>query len=172
MNALIVYFSRAGENYVNGTIRDLPVGNTEVAARFLQKVTGAGLFRLEMKTPYAHSYRECVQQAKGDWQENARPEPAAWPEGDLSQYGVIYLAYPNYCGTMPMVLFTFLEQYDFTGKTIYPLCTNEGSGLGSFEGDIRLLCPGATVGAGLSVRGAEAGQSEELIRAWAERAEH
>ena len=152
MNALIVYFSRAGENYVNGTIRDLPVGNTEVAARFLQKVTGAGLFRLEMKTPYAHSYRECVQQAKGDWQENARPEPAAWPEGDLSQYGVIYLAYPNYCGTMPMVLFTFLEQYD--------------------EGDIRLLCPGATVGADLSVRGAEAGQSEELIRAWAERAEH
>ena len=85
---------------------------------------------------------------------------------------MIYLAYPNYCGTMPMVLFTFLEQYDFTGKTIYPLCTNEGSGLGRSEGDIRLLCPGATVGAGLSVRGAEAGQSEELIRAWAERAEH
>ena len=169
MAALIVYFSRAGENYVNGAIENLKVGNTQVAARFLPEATGADLFHLEMKTPYAQGYRACVEEAKRDWQTQARPEPAAWPEGDLSQYDTVYLAYPNYCGTMPMVLFTFLERYDFSGKTIYPLCTNEGSGLGRSAGDIRKLCPGAQVGEGLSVHGAEAAQSQALIRQWAEK---
>ena len=169
MKSLIVYFSRAGENYVNGAMKELEVGNTQVAAGFLQEATGADLFHLEMKEPYSAGYRACVEEAKRHWKEQARPEPAAWPEGDLSQYDRVYLAYPNYCGTMPMVFFTFLERYSWAGKTIYPLCTNEGSGLGRSVEDIRALCPGAEIGEGLSVHGAEAAQSRELIRRWAER---
>lgn len=169
MSSIIVYFSRAGENYVNGAIRDIPVGNTQTAAQLLHQAVGGAIFQVEMQTPYSSRYTQCVAQAKADWQENARPAPSVWPDPGLDAYDTIYLAYPNYCGTMPMVLFTLLERYDLTGRTIRPLCTNEGSGLGRSVGDIQKLCPGAQVGEGLSVHGAEAAQSQALIRQWAEK---
>ena len=168
MAPLIVYFSRAGENYVDGSIRELSVGNTEVAAKLLHQAVGGTLFRLEQKVPYSHSYRACVEQAKRVWQTGARPELAAWLEEGVVGYDPIYLAYPNYCGTLPMPVCTFLEHYDFSGKTIYPLCTNEGSGMGRSAADLARLCPGAVIGEGLSVRGCQAAQSGELIRRWAE----
>ena len=166
MAPLIVYFSRAGENYVDGSIRELSVGNTEVAAKLLHQAVGGTLFRLEQKVPYSHSYRACVEQAKRDWQTGARPELAAWLEEGVVGYDPIYLAYPNYCGTLPMPVCTFLEHYDFSGKTIYPLCTNEGSGMGSSERDLKKICAGATVEKGLSIHGAEAAQSRDRVETW------
>ena len=71
MKSLIVYFSRAGENYVNGAMKELEVGNTQVAAGFLQEATGADLFHLEMKEPYSAGYRACVEEAKRHWKEQA-----------------------------------------------------------------------------------------------------
>lgn len=165
MPSIIVYFSRAGENYVGGSIQRLGTGNTEIAVRLLQKETGSDLFRLEPQTPYSDLYRECVVQAREEMQRNARPALAAYPQ-NMDQYDTVYLAYPNYCGTMPMPVFTFLERYDFSGKTICPLCTHEGSGMGHSEDDIRRLCPGATVKTGLAVRGAQAAQAGPAIRAW------
>ena len=84
----------------------------------------------------------------------------------IDEYDTIVLAYPNYWGTMPMAVFTFLERFDFTGKTILPLCTNEGSGMGGSERDIKRACPGATVKAGLSITGSAAAQSESSLRRW------
>ena len=76
------------------------------------------------------------------------------------------LAYPNYWGTMPMAVVTFLERYDFTGKTILPLCTNEGSGMGSSERDIKKYAPGANVKEGLPVTGSDAGTSGKKVERW------
>ena len=166
MAPLIVYFSRAGENYVDGSIRELSVGNTEVAAKLLHQAVSGTLFRLEQKVPYSHSYRACVEQAKRDWQTGARPELAAWPEGGVAGYDPIYLAYPNYCGTLPMPVCTFLEHYDWSGKTICPFCTNEGSGMGSSERDLKKVCAGATVEKSLSIHGAEAVQSRDRVETW------
>ena len=73
MAALIAYFSRAGENYVNGTIRDLAVGNTEVAAGLLQELTGADCFRIEPCQPYAKDYDTCIEEARADQRRDARP---------------------------------------------------------------------------------------------------
>ena len=128
MKKLIAYYSRAGENYFSGAHRTIAVGNTEKAARLLAELTGAELFHIEQKVPYSDNYDTCVAEARRDLRANARPELAALPES-LDDYDEIYLGYPNYCGTMPMAVYTFLEHYDWQGKTIHPFCTNEGSGL-------------------------------------------
>ena len=133
---LIAFYSRADDNYVNGLIKTLEVGNTEVAAGIIKELTGADLFKLEQLKPYARDYNECIAQAQADQRQNARPDLKSFPEM-LDEYDVIYLGYPNYWSTMPMAVFTFLEHFDFSGKTIKPFCTHEGSGLGSSLSDIK-----------------------------------
>lgn len=165
MAQLIVYFSRTGENYVNGTIKNLSVGNTETAAKLIQSKTGADMFKLVPLVSYSEDYNECIAQAKDDQRRGARPELTAYPDS-IEQYDTIYLGYPNYWGTMPMCVFTFLEHFDFGGKTIRPFCTHEGSGMGSSVGDIKKLCPNAKVGTGLAIHGAKAEKSGSDIDKW------
>ena len=167
MRALIAYFSRADENYFSGELRTIPVGNTEVAAKLLQRLTGADLFQLEPLLPYSKDYNECIAQAQDDQRRDARPELRAYPDS-LAEYDTIYLGYPNYWGTMPMAVFTFLEHFDLTGKTILPFCTHEGSGLGGSVEDIRRLCSGARVGRGLAIHGGSAGSAGPALRKWLE----
>lgn len=165
MAQLIVYFSRRGENYVSGSIRTLAVGNTEAVAQRLQALTGADLFRLEPVHPYSDNYNQCIDQAQADQRRDARPPLKACPDS-LAGYDTIYLGYPNYWGTMPMCVFTFLEAFDFTGKTLLPFCTHEGSGLGRSVSDIRRLCPGAKVGEGLAIHGSAVCREERALAAW------
>ena len=106
-----------------------------------------------------------MAEAKADWQKNARPELLHLP-ANLDAYDEIYLGYPNYCGTMPMAVYSFLEHYDFTGKTIHPFCTHEGSGMGSSVSDIKRLCPGAKVEKGLAIHGGSAANSKKIIEEW------
>lgn len=165
MASIIVYYSRRGENYVSGTIQTLAVGNTEAVARRLAALTGAELFQLVPCQPYSDQYDVCIQQAQDDQRRNARPALETLPES-LDGYDTIYLGYPNYWGTMPMCVFTFLEAFDFTGKTILPFCTHEGSGLGHSEADLRRLCPGANVKRGLAIHGSSVCREERALEAW------
>lgn len=166
---LIAYFSRRGENYVNGKIQNLPVGNTERAAEKIADLTGGTLFHIQPVRPYADDYRGCVEESREELRSNARPEIVGGVE-DPAAYDTVILGYPNWCGTMPMPVWTFLESMDFSGKTIWPLCTNEGSGMGRSEEDIRKLCPGAKVEKGLSVRGCQVESAGPEIQAWLEEA--
>ncbi|MGN1004170.1 MAG: flavodoxin [Oscillospiraceae bacterium] len=163
--ALIAYFSRADENYFSGALRTVETGNTETAAKLLQELTGADLFKIDPIQPYSKDYNECIAQAQDDQRRDARPELKAYPDS-LDGYATIYLGYPNYWGTMPMPVFTFLERFDFTGKTIKPFCTHEGSGLGRSESDIRRLCPGARVERGLAILGSSAAQAGSALKNW------
>ncbi len=165
MASIIVYYSRRGENYVSGAIQTLAVGNTEAVARRLAALTGAELFQLVPCQPYSDQYDTCIQQAQDDQRRDARPALKALPES-LEGYDTIYLGYPNYWGTMPMCVFTFLDAFSFTGKTILPFCTHEGSGLGRSEADIRRLCPGAKVGRGLAIHGSSVCREERALEAW------
>lgn len=165
MASIILYFSRSGENYVNGTIKNLSVGNTEVAAKMIQRLTGADIFKIEPVTEYSADYSECIEEAKQDLQRGARPELKEYP-GDLSRYDTIYLGYPNYWGTIPVAVFSVLEKYDFSGKTIKPLCTHEGSGMGKSENDIKKICRGAIIEKGLAIRGGRVNESEAAIKNW------
>lgn len=165
MAELIAFFSRADENYFSGTLRVVPVGNTETVAKMLQEMTGADLFKIQPLLPYSKDYNECIAQAQDDQRRDARPELKEYPDS-LDPYDTIYLGYPNYWGTMPMPVFTFLEHFDFTGKTIRPFCTHEGSGMGHSERDIRRLCPGAKVERGLAIHGGTVKYGEKELRKW------
>ncbi len=90
---------------------------------------------------------------------------------DMDSYEVIYLGYPNWWGTMPMAVFTFLDSYDFSGKTIVSYCTHEGSGLGSSERDIKRLCPMAKVLSGLAIEGGAVGRADKDLVNWLKRLE-
>ena len=123
------------------------------------------MFKIEQKTPYDKNYNECIAQAQADQKNDARPELVAFPDS-IDEYDVIYLGYPNYWSTMPMAVFTFLEHFDFSGKTVKPFCTHEGSGLGSSIRDIQKLCPDAEVAKGLAIRGGRVLRSEKDIEKW------
>lgn len=162
---LIAFYSRADENYVNGLIKKLEIGNTEVAAGIIHQLTGADMFKIEQLNPYSKIYNECIAEAQEDQRRNARPELKSYPES-IEEYDVIYLGYPNYWSTMPMAVFTFLEHFDFSGKIIKPFCTHEGSGLGGSVKDIKKLCPTAKVEAGLAIHGGSVNRAKEDIERW------
>lgn len=162
---LIAYYSRKGQNYVNGRIVDLSVGNTEVAAKMIQEITGGELFEIRTVKNYPVDYTETTRVAAAEKRSNARPELASHIE-NIVVYDTIILGYPNWWNTFPMAVFTFLEEYDFSGKTILPLCTHEGSGLGNSERDIRNLCPKATVLRGIAIQGGSVKSSGNSIKSW------
>ena len=162
---LIAFFSRADENYFGGAMRYVKVGNTEIVVNDMKEMIEADTFKIEMKDPYSPVYMTCIDEAKKDLRAKARPELISMP-ASIEEYDTVILAYPNYWGTMPMAVFTFLENFDFSGKTILPLCTNEGSGMGGSERDIKKTCPGAVVKRGLAVTGSEAANAAGSVKKW------
>lgn len=161
---LIAYFSRKGMNFARGQIVELAKGNTQIAAELIAEQTGGELFQIVPKEDYPFEYRPCVDRAMAEWRSDARPELAG--QIDISGYDTIFVCYPNWCGTMPMCVWTFLEGHDFSGKLLLPLCTNEGSGMGSSQADLARLTPGAAVKPGLSIRGCAAADSGNAIAQW------
>ena len=162
---LIAFFSRADENYFGGALRYVKVGNTEIVVNLMKELIQADSFKIEMKNPYSPVYMTCIGEAKKDLREKKRPELVRLPES-LQEYDTIVLAYPNYWGTFPMAVAAFLEHYDFSGKTILPLCTNEGSGMGRSERDIKAYAPGAQLKKGLPVTGSQAANARASVKRW------
>ncbi len=165
---LVIYYSRKGMNYVNGNIIDLPVGNTARAAEMIRKTAGADLFEIETVRSYSKDYRTCTEEAMTELRSNARPALKKQLR-DIAAYDKIVIAGPCWWGTYPMAVFTQLDALDFTGRTVYPLLTHEGSGLGHAAEDLRKHCPGAVIGEGLAIHGAEIAASEKKIAVWAAR---
>lgn len=168
MAKLVAFYSRADENYFGGQYRSVAVGNTEKVANMIAEAVGGERFKIQQKIPYAADYQTCIQQAKADQRSHARPELTALPDS-LDGYDEIYLGYPNYWGDMPMAVYTFLEAFDWTGKTIYPFCTHEGSGLSGTERKIARTCKGADVKKGLALYGSYVDQSGEAVLQWLKR---
>ena len=165
MAKLVAFYSRADENYFGGQYRYIEVGNTEKVANMISEITGADLFKIEQKDAYSADYQECIAEAKKDLQENKRPEVLNLP-ANLDAYDEIYLGYPNYWGTMPMAVYTFLENYDFSGKKIHPFCTHEGSGLSRTEKDIAKAAKGAKVEKGLAIHGSNVDSARNAVEKW------
>ena len=140
-------------------------GNTEAAAGTIREKTGGDLFRIDSVEPYPVGYSETTRAAKRELRENARPEVSDRVEG-MERYDTVFLGYPNWWGTVPTVVMTFLESYDMSGKTILPFCTHGGGGIGRSEDDIRKLCPGARVEKGLALSGSRAGRADGDIDRW------
>ncbi|MBQ7466745.1 MAG: NAD(P)H-dependent oxidoreductase [Clostridia bacterium] len=163
MKILIVYFSRAGENYSGGSIKYLEKGNNEVLAEKLKALLPeADVFKIEPLKPYSDSYLICIDEAKEDLRKNARP---ALKENlkSVDEYDKIFLIYPIYWGTFPVHVFTFLESFDFSGKTIVPIVSHEGSGFGSSEVDLRKLLPNSEIQEGTAIYGSRVNSADSIL---------
>ena len=167
---LIVYFSRVGSSKSFQGVdavssASLPKGNTIVVANMVHYAVGGDLFQVVTVDPYPSSYDATTAQALKEQDANARPKLATHVP-NMADYDTVYLGYPDWWGTLPMPLFTFLEEYDFSGKTIIPFCTHEGSGLGRSERDIAALCPKAKLLKGLAIRGSSVDRARGEVEAW------
>ena len=162
---LIAYFSHAGQNYSHGGIRNLPVGNTEVVAQKLHAMLPSDLFYIDTVQKYPDDHMKKIEIAKREYEQNARPELTAWVE-NMDDYDTVILAFPNWWTTMPMAVFTFLESYDFAGKTICPLITHGGSGFSNSLRDIAKLCPKSKITEGLAINGDNAANCDKELEKW------
>lgn len=177
-NILVAYFTRA-ENIGDSSSVDAVssasinawneeiVGNMRAMAEVIQEQTDGDIFSIQTERTYSQNYRQSTNEAREELNSNARPALKTHVE-DMSRYDVVYIGYPNWWGTIPTAVSTFLEEYDFTGKTIIPFASHEGSGLGSGVSAIRELCPGATLLDGFSVRGSRATEdsTKSEIETW------
>jgi flavodoxin len=165
---LLAYFSRPGENYWNGGRRNLKVGNTEVLARTISARLDCDVHRIQAADPYPFDYEQTVERNVREQEADARPAIAsALPS--IDEYDTILLASPIWNVRAPMIMTTFVEALDFTGKTVHPITTYAVSGLGTTERDYAASCRGAAVREGLAVRGEEVGNATPVVESWLRR---
>ena len=158
--SLIIYFSRADENYSVGYIDK---GNTEYIAEYVAEITNADLFKVEPAVPYSKDYRTCIEEAK----HRVGNAPIKESISDISQYEVIYIMTPIYLGTYAPELETAIKDLDFTGKTIRIITTHEGSGLANVPSDVKRVCKGANVlDDSIAIRGADCKNARNKIESW------
>lgn len=158
---LVAYFSRADEN--TGGVGYIEKGNTRILAEMIAAKTGGDLFEIKPAKPYPKEYTPATEVAKQEKAENARPEIVG-ELPDMSSYDVVFLGYPIWWGDLPMAVYTFLEKENFSGKTIIPFCTHEGSGIGSTERFIADTTK-AKMMEGLEMRGRVAQKEQEKAKA-------
>lgn len=152
-NVLIAYFSWGG--------------NTQGVAEEIQSQTGADLFEITLVNPYSSDYNTVLDEAQRDQNEQARPELASHVE-NMEQYDTILLGYPNWWASIPMPIASFLEEYDFSGKTIVPFCSHGGGHFGQSLTAIAKLAPDATMGEGLSIHYSGGDSLGNDVAAWLE----
>ena len=158
--SLIIYFSRADENYAVGYIDK---GNTEIVAEFVQELTDADMFKVEPAVPYAKDYNTCIQEAK----QRIGNAPIKEKLTDISAYDTVYVMSPIYWGTYAPEIETALTGLDFAGKTVRVISTHEGSGLASMPSDVKKMCKGANVDMkGLAIKGSQAKNSKQKVADW------
>ena len=158
--SLVIYFSRADENYAVGYIDK---GNTEYIAEFVQEITNSDVFKVEPAVPYSKDYRTCIEEAK----HRVGNAPIKENISDISQYEVIYIMTPIYWGTYAPEMETALKDIDFTGKIIRIVTTHEGSGLANVPNDVKRICKGANVlDDAIAIRGADCKNARSKIENW------
>ena len=153
---LIIFFSRAGENYNVGIVDK---GNTEMIVDYITQVTKIKSFKINPETEYPINYTQTVEIARGEKNSNARPKIKD-PLTNLDNYDTILLGYPIWHSDLPNIVMTQLELLNLEGKTIYPFNTHEGSGTGNSINDIKKLAPKAVVKSGFALRGQNARKEE------------
>lgn len=162
---LLVFFSRAGENYYNGGRKVLAVGNTEVVAGMIHDALGCDVFQIKPRDPYSDRYEPTVQRNVREQDAKARPDIVGLPTS-IGAYDTILLGSPVWNVRAPRIMLTFAEHFDFAGKTVYPFTTYAMSGLGHVVEEYTAACRGARIGQALAIHGEEAAASRAQVDAW------
>lgn len=168
--ALLVYFSRAGENYYYGDRINLDVGNTQVVADMMSSTIDVEVYRIEAADPYPKAYEDTVDRNSREQDEDARPAIAGTLPS-VGDFDTVLIGSPIWGSRIPMIMRTFCENVDLDGKTIFPFVTYAVSGLGRTVEEYTELCPGATIGEGLAIQGEEARNAKLDVDAWLKKAE-
>ncbi|MGG5373132.1 flavodoxin [Enterococcus sp. AZ196] len=165
MTAVVVLFSRAGENYIDGKRQMVSVGNTAILGEKISQQLTIPMYELLPLTPYSDNYDEAVQKAEEEKKTSAQ---VAYEKlsVDLEQVDTIFLGYPNWWGTYPRIIATFLAEHNWQNKTIYPFITHEGSAFGSSIQDLQAACAGAEIKTGLAVRGSKTSRADTAVKNW------
>ena len=150
-NTLILYFSMSG--------------NTETVANYIHEEIGGDIVKLETVQTYPEDYDELVDYAREEQRDNTRPELETTIE-NIEQYDTIFLGYPNWWGDMPMPIYSFLDQYDLSNKTIAPFITHGGSGLSGTPANIANEEPDAVVTEGLAINGDDVDDCQDEVNEW------
>ena len=140
-------------------------GNVAIMADYVKEVTGGDTFSIATTENYPTRYRDTTDTAKTEQKNGARPKLSSHVK-NMEDYDIIFLGYPDWLGGLPMPVYTFLEEYDFRGKTIIPFASHEGSGLGKGPSEIAKICPDAQVLDGFAARGSEVRSSRDDIKKW------
>lgn len=158
--SLIIYYSRADENYSVGYVEK---GNTEYVAEYVKEFTNADMFKVEPLVPYAKDYRTCIKEAK----ERIGNAPIKEKINDISEYEVIYIMTPIYWGTYAPEIETAIKDLDFSNKIVRVITTHEGSGLANVVSDVKRICKGANVlDDALAIVGSQAKDSKDIVERW------
>ncbi len=150
-NILVAYFSHSG--------------NTREIANQIHEIVGGDIFEIVSVDPYPSGYDEVVEQARKELRADYKPKLKTKVE-NMESYNVVFVGYPNWWGTVPRPIATFLSQHDFSGKTIAPFCTHEGSGLGRSVADITKLCAQSTILDGLAIQAREVKNAQHKVSKW------
>ena len=157
---LVIYFSRADENYAVGYVDK---GNTEYIAEYVSDIVGADLFKVEPLIPYSKEYSRCIEEAK----QRVGNAPIKNKISDISEYEVIYIMTPVYWGSFAPEIETTLKDLDFTGKIIRIVTTHEGSGLANVVEDIKKICIGANIlNDSIAIKGTDCISARGKIEDW------
>ena len=150
--SVVVFFSRAGENYDVGVIDE---GNTSIVAHSIAGKVVSDVFEIVPEEEYPFGYDDCYARAKSEQNSNARPAISDTFDS-FDNYDTVYLGYPIWHSDLPMIMLTFIESKDWTGKKVMPFCTHGDSGLCGTDQHIKSLCKGADVKEGLAIKGSDA----------------
>jgi flavodoxin len=168
MKTLVAYFSHIGENLQDNEIVVLTKGNTEVVAEKIAELTKADLYKIEEDEPYPEKYDDCVKRARREDEDNIHPAMKAGMKLNMDEYDTIYIGFPIWYRAYPRIVATFLETYDFSGKTIKPFCTNDEGTFGISLLEMKGALKGADIRDGLAIRGVNVYDADDRIRDFVE----
>jgi flavodoxin len=151
MKILVAYFSHTG--------------TTEAVAKYIQSLTGGTLFEIKTVNPYPSDYNSCLARATEELRANSRPQLSTHVSG-VDSYDIVFIGYPIWWGDSPMAIRTFLEEYDFSNKTLIPFCTSGSSGISTSVQSIKKLCLKSIIPEGLCITNANRSRTNELIEQW------
>ena len=166
MKTLIAYFSHIGENLQDNEIVVLEKGNTEVVAEKIAELTGGDLYKIEEEDPYPFSYDDCLRRARREDENNEHPALKGGPRLNMDDYDTVYIGFPIWYRTYPRVVASFLDAYDFSGKTLRPFCTNDEGTFGISLLEMQGVLKGTSFSDGLAIRGVKVYESDERIKAY------
>jgi len=165
MKKLVVYFSRVGENIINGEKKVITKGNTEVVAEKIAKLTEAELFQIVPSTPYPETYVECNNLSRVENETNKCADILNMP-ANLDDFDTVYLGFPIWHKSAPAIVFKFVRSLSMAGKTVYPFCTNDEGSFGTAELELKFFLREANLKSGLSIHGSQVYDCDAQLKDW------